>query len=220
MAGKRLSPSFRPEHFCRTGLIVGCLAAGVVLCMPLVFGLDVFGTEMWISFGAVHTIAWIPAAVMHRCAWWRVTVLAIPSFGFILWGMLIGMFTLLVGPLFIALLWALVVAILLGSTAVGILLCIAGVLATAAWFVGYFLSTPHSLYGDDNALLVATVWHGTAAFAFYYAFAIETKRDRRDDGLFCISCGFSLVGLTTDTCPECGEPITAPQPPQAPASAP
>lgn len=37
----------------------------------------------------------------------------------------------------------------------------------------------------------------------------------------CISCGYSLTGLTANTCPECGEPISPPaSPPSAQRSAP
>ena len=222
MAGQRLRPTFRPDHFRRTGFVVAPLAALVIFSIPAIFGFDAFGMVMWVSLGVVHTVAWIPAAVMHRCAWWRSVLLAIPSLGFIYWGMFVGMFTAIVGPLCIGSLWALVAAILLRSPTLGLYLFGTTILATIAWFIDYtrFMTAVFG-FDDIGLALSAMVWHATAAFSFYYAFGVETK-DRRLNAIHtCARCEYSLVGLTTNTCPECGEPISPPSsPPSAPASAP
>jgi len=102
-----------------------------------------------------------------------------------------------------------------------------------AWFVATLVRNPLSRYIDHDAFLT---WSTSAVFvwnalmfglmAVIVPLAVRARANRRalEATLPCMTCGYSLVGLTADRCPECGTPIVrrpaTPEPAHMPQSTP
>ncbi|MFI4892120.1 MAG: hypothetical protein ACIAQ0_01610 [Phycisphaerales bacterium JB058] len=129
---------------------------------------------------------------------------------FVVWGAVLGC---IAGGLFGAL-QALVITIVLYQTTKSKLIIMGPLpFLVPAWYVASFVEAPLSKqYSTVGFLTLSTtaviIWNalmfGLMAVIVHLMRNARAKRRAHDATLPCSNCGYSLLGLTADRCPECG----------------
>ncbi len=84
-----------------------------------------------------------------------------------------------------------------------------------AWCIASVIDKPIRSHVHSNTFtlmstIAVTIWN-MLLFAWMTFIAVTVaKRRKWEDTYPCLSCGYSLIGLTTDRCPECGHEFSQP----------
>ncbi|MEO1585482.1 MAG: hypothetical protein AAFR96_13045 [Planctomycetota bacterium] len=218
MAGQRRVAAVSPAKAHRTAFIAGGLSVLAVALLVFVLPFDDDNIVVYIVLGVVHALAIAPISWLNPEFKVRGIVLSIGAATFGIWSL--GMFLLLgfLAPFVIGLTWAVFAGLVSFRPLLGFGLTGIGVFCPFLFLVPNGPPVPGGASSQQvSVFLVIATWHLVATLLTYG----ECARRKHIDSSHCTTCGYSLKGLPTTTCPECGEPITPPaSPPSAPPSAP
>ncbi|MEO0630432.1 MAG: hypothetical protein AAFY46_06855 [Planctomycetota bacterium] len=199
------------------GPIAGGLSVLALAVMFFASPVDDDGLGLYIALGVIHALALLPIGALveeHRA---RVLLLFFGALSVGFWVLplffVAGYFAILAAGIA----WAVFAGI---ATRRGVLAeALFAVIAVSAFVAvltsGAIADLPVSAatQGVLAMLLPCGVWHFGATWFTYWALSIP---DPRTPGV-CGTCAYALEGLTTNTCPECGEPSTLNTPTSADA---
>lgn len=204
----------------RAALLAGGMSVAAVAVLVFALPFDDDNVVFYIAFGLVHAAAIAPLAWLNPKIRGRIVALCFAAGTFGFWA--IGVFLVAgsAGAFACGVIWACLAGPISGRPFLAIGLFLLGVLYPLLALIPLLVPAFQGPSTDaTSAFLPIAAWHLIATLMTYgecmpmppSAVALPN----------CKACDYSLVGLTTNTCPECGEPISPPaSPPSAHGSAP